>query len=38
MKRNIRIPRKKEELEQPVILSQDYQLDMNSLKAIKKKN
>jgi hypothetical protein len=38
MKRNIRIPRKKEEPEQPVILSQDYQPDMNSLKEIKQKN
>jgi hypothetical protein len=38
MKKNIRIPRKKEEPEEPVILSQDYQPDMNSLKAIKQKN
>jgi len=29
---------KKEEPEQPAILSQDYQPDMNSLKAIKRKN
>ena len=40
MKRNIRIPRKKEELNNQSFYqeSQDYQPDMNSLKAIKKKN
>jgi hypothetical protein len=38
MKKNMKIPRKKEKPEQPVVVSQDYQPDMNSLKEIKQKN
>ena len=30
--------KKQEKPEQPVIISQDYQLDVNSLKEIKKRN
>jgi hypothetical protein len=30
--------KKEEKPEQPVIISQDYQLDMNSLKEIKQRN